>query len=690
MRSKAFLSLTADVEPTQLVLAPFACSKLSITFITLPLMVESFQLLLLILIVAMSFLGPRFTETSRLVIWIQRIATKPRSVIVAIGLGTLLGCLAIAVILHEPVPRIHDEFSYVLLSDTLAAGRLANPSPPLPEFFDTFHVLMRPVYASKYFLAQGVFLAIGQKLTGHPAVGVWLSSALACVAMYWMLRAWIAPIWAMAGGFLFMVQFGIFSYWSQSYWGGMAAALGGALFFGAFRRLWESFAWQNAVWLGLSLIILINSRPLEGAFAALPAITLLLLHVSREQQWKQPTFWTQVVIPAGVVLVLGAAATGAYNHAITGSFWKPPYVLHEQQYQESPQLTFLPLHPKITYSSPWVQYYYEVYEMRLYLSQRTPRNLIITTLAKLLEWWKFYCGILLSVPLVLPALLRGGKTRYWQLGLLIGFIIVVASYNHTSVGLRVFFDSLVLAQIVVLWFVFDTLWSRLAIATCAILLVESLFVKWARPHYFAPAAGLVLFLQMEGLRKIWHWLPVNESAREKLKRSERRQALRNAQVSKPLTPRWRSLVIFLPVACVVSLVLRVEATLNDWKDNSYAPYAKVLTANDWSLRRAELEHWLEQQPGPQLVFVRYSPRHHVNFEWVFNHADLVHSHVIWARDLGAEHNHLLLAQLRDRTVWSLEADHSEPQLVPYTESTVPVEAPSFEINANEEEDKLNR
>ena len=50
----------------------------------------------------------------------------------------------------------------------------------------------------------------------------------------------------------------------------------------------------------------------------------------------------------------------------------------------------------------------------------------------------------------------------------------------------------------------------------------------------------------------------------------------------------------------------------------------------------------EQQPKLQLVFVRYSPDHNMNFEWVYNHADIMHSHVIWARDLGAEHNKLLL------------------------------------------------
>lgn len=132
---------------------------------------------------------------------------------------TLAGCVLTAAILREPSPRTHDEFSYALMGETLAGGRVSSPSPPLAEFFDTFHVLVRPKYASKYFPLQGIFLAIGEKLTGRPAVGVWLSAAFATAATMWMLQAWINPSWALLGGILMALQYGIFSYWSQSYWG---------------------------------------------------------------------------------------------------------------------------------------------------------------------------------------------------------------------------------------------------------------------------------------------------------------------------------------------------------------------------------------------------------------------------------------------------------------------------------------
>ena len=90
--------------------------------------------------------------------------------------------------------------------------------------------------------------------------------------------------------------------------------------------------------------------------------------------------------------------------------------------------------------------------------------------------------------------------------------------------------------------------------------------------------------------------------------------------------------------------------------------------NDWATHRADLDHRLEQQPSPQLVFVRYTRWHNVNDEWVFNHADIMHSHVIWARDLGWEHNKLLLNLLHERTAWFLDADGPDPQLVRYADA----------------------
>lgn len=626
-------------------------------------MVELFELFLIISAICLSR-----SLRSSLYQWADTFKGTERWVATMnLLLTPLVGCLVISAILHKPVPRVHDEFSYMLMADTFASGHIANSTPPLLEFFDTFHVLMRPAYVSKYFPMQGLFLAVGQMLTGQPAVGLWLSSALACVATYWMLLAWTGPSWALLGGFLMVVQYGIYSYWSQTYWGGMATALGGAIFFGAARCLWDDLSWKNAAWLGVGVVILVNSRPLEGILAMLPLTGVLLIRVFREREWKRPEFWRSLVLPAGLVLVLGAAATCSYNHAITGSYFKTPYMLHEQQYQESPFLSFLPLRPKLTYSSPWVQYYYEVRETMLYQLPRDPKIFVSVVARRFATWWSFYCGVLLTPALLFPILLRPGRIRLLQIGVLAGLVLLFAISGPMSTGLRLAIDALVVVQIVLLWITFDGFWQRLALSTCCLLMLEGLIVKLFFAHYFAPAASLILFLQVDGLKRLWHWRAHGDAPASKLTRTERRRAARASAKTHAPTHPLQGFVTLLPLVCVICLGMRVEARINGWSEDPHGPDRKALLTNDWSLRRAELEHWLEQQPTPQLVFVRYSSRHNVIFEWVYNRADLIHSRVVWARNLGAEHNRLLLKQFPDRTVWLVDADRRDPQLILYSE-----------------------
>ena len=68
----------------------------------------------------------------------------------------------------------------------------------------------------------------------------------------------------------------------------------------------------------------------------------------------------------------------------------------------------------------------------------------------------------------------------------------------------------------------------------------------------------------------------------------------------------------------------------------------------------------------QLVIVRYSPDHDPHVEFVFNRADIDHSSIVWARDMGDEKNRELIAYYPNRQVWLLEPDSPSLTITPYS------------------------
>jgi len=81
-------------------------------------------------------------------------------------------------------------------------------------------------------------------------------------------------------------------------------------------------------------------------------------------------------------------------------------------------------------------------------------------------------------------------------------------------------------------------------------------------------------------------------------------------------------------------------------------------------QRIAVSRELADAPGRQLVFVRYSPEHMFQEEWVWNEADIDAARVVWARDLGADANRNLIDYYPSRTAWLLEPDARPPRLTP--------------------------
>jgi len=267
--------------------------------------------------------------------WLQPVYARfaERTVWCMLTLAVLPVFLRLLLLPHHPVPSpdVYDEFSHLLVADTLRHFRLANPPHPFHRFFETFFVLQEPTYSSIYPLGQGIALAFGRMIFGNPWAGVVFFTVAFCSLSYWMLRAWTTPQWALAGGILAVIEFGPLNSWMNSYWGGSFAATGGCLVFGSLPRLKHSSQWRYGITLGVGLGMIVLTRPFESLFVFI-SVLLYLAPIL-----KNRALWATVVT---LVLIFGLIAR--QNQRVTGSWTTLPYSLSQFQYGVPASLTLQP------------------------------------------------------------------------------------------------------------------------------------------------------------------------------------------------------------------------------------------------------------------------------------------------------------------------------------------------------------
>lgn len=320
---------------------------------------------------------------------------------------SLLGSVAVGLLIEIHLPRVNDEFSYLLAADTFVHGRLSNPPHPMGVHFETFHVIQRPTYASKYPPAQGLVLAAGQVLAGHPVAGVWVSAAALCAAVSWLLLAWFPPRWAFVGGLLVALRFGIVGYWSQDYWGGAVAGIGGALVVGALPRLQRAVRVRDALWLALGLSVLANSRPYEGLATVFPVALAGIGRLVRSRGRIGGPEGRRAAAALLLVLGLNGVWMGAYNARVSGSPLRFPYVEHTETYSFVPLFVFQNLRPIPEYHHEMIRKSYMTVHLPLYRAASTFRGWLDTSAARLESLGSALLGIAWGLPLLALALRRG-------------------------------------------------------------------------------------------------------------------------------------------------------------------------------------------------------------------------------------------------------------------------------------------
>ena len=380
---------------------------------------------------------------------LRRISQFKRFWLLAFALGVIFARLALLPLIPVPTPRIHDEYSYLLAADTFSHGRLTNPSNAMWQHFESFHINMQPTYQSMYPPGQGLALALGQVLTGVPWIGVLLSTAVMCSAIYWMLLGWMPAPWAWLGGAFACARFGVSSYWVNSYLGGSVAAIGGVLVLGALPRFWEKPRAGNGLALAAGLVILANSRPFEGFLFSIPILISVAVAIIKNSKLGWPKT-LRAVLPAMALLATGVAWMAYYNWRGTGNPLLMPYTSNWNTYHFSKPFFFQAPNSVPTYHHQSMRALYVYWELP---------NLLI---------WRYSLG----------ALERLRASVYYSFYLW-PFLLLVAP------------------GVVAMWR------SRLRVVLFSLALVAGgLFAqRWQpQPHYAAPAVGAVFLAILYSLR----------------------------------------------------------------------------------------------------------------------------------------------------------------------------------------------
>jgi hypothetical protein len=347
---------------------------------------------------------------------LSAFASRGWLAVLSIGVLSLVLRVALLPILPVPEPGIHDEFSHLLLADTLAHGRLANPTHPMWVHFETFHENWHPTYASMYFPGQALFLALGKVAFGHPFWGVWLSTGLMCGAICWALQQWLSPGWALLGGFLVVLRIGTFSYWANGYWGGSVAAIGGALVLGAVPRLKRAPESGSALIFAAGTAFLLITRPYESVFFLAPIALTLVAWCWRDRVHAPGVWISKVMPPIGLFVLLATSALGYYFWRVTGSPWTSPYKLNMATYG----LVYFPwekIRPITYHHAVFEEFYRGGAVLGIYhFARQHPFELLI---AKTATIWAFFFGPILSLPVLACLRRHGPRALSWPLTLLL-------------------------------------------------------------------------------------------------------------------------------------------------------------------------------------------------------------------------------------------------------------------------------
>lgn len=224
-------------------------------------------------------------------------------------------------------PTWQDEQSYAIQIEMLSHGRLWMPASPLPDFFDTFQMLVKPVYASMYFPGASLFFVPAKWLS----IPYWIVScamAGSCVGLiFWLASELIDNIAGIMAALL-LIGLQQFRMTSIMLFGHPAINLLTLLmltFWLAWRRdrgvIWAILLSFVSGWAAIT-------RPLDAMIVAIPIGIDILATLARHRPRRILLTMASLILPACPFLMLQLF----FNVGVTRSPFQTPFGLHADLY----------------------------------------------------------------------------------------------------------------------------------------------------------------------------------------------------------------------------------------------------------------------------------------------------------------------------------------------------------------------
>ncbi len=246
--------------------------------------------------------------------------------------------------------RWPDEFSYLLQMRMLASGRLWMPAHPLADFFDTFYMIFRPVYASQYSPGTAM-LFVPALWLGAP---LWLIPLLASAAVVGLtyrivtelldgLAGWLAALLVCSSGAFRLVS-------------NMLLAQTPVLLL-SLLAVWAWLGWRrrHQAWQAISIGLFAGwaaiTRQVDAVCLLVPLVTAIALDL-RPLRWKAAA--RSIVLMAGGMSPFLALQL-IVNIGITGHWSTLPWTLYASRDNPQTALGFHRFDPTLRPASPLPQ-----------------------------------------------------------------------------------------------------------------------------------------------------------------------------------------------------------------------------------------------------------------------------------------------------------------------------------------------